>query len=337
MFSFLKRKEPKKSRELGRDESKHIRCKYKNKDKCPLDCNECHFSVKLKGDFMMQVQAYDSAAELYEEAVGKEPGYAEGWQALGNALTFRGDHEQAREAFEKALEIDERYGEALYGKAVALKNMYRLEDALNAIEDVLFYYDYPGCYELRTEIHRMEAEEQEREAQKLEEKNRLLMKMMRKAAERGYIKDRMPTVPELTALSDEFIPECFMRMTGKNKYTLEAVKSGAVCCFYGGFGIAGLWKQHWRDYSLEGIRRDLFEPRGFECMDEYACALHGIEYESAVGQELKRFAKELSGIVLNVIMNQVGAVRMDDFQMEELVKDAMRDVYMVGAGIGLYH
>ena len=40
---------------------------------------------------------------------------------------------------------------------------------------------------------------------------------------------------------------------------------------------------------------------------------------------------------MNAIMNQVGAVRMDDRQMEDLVKDAMRDVYMVGAGIGLYH
>ena len=72
-------------------------------------------------------------------------------------------------------------------------------------------------------------------------------------------------------------------------------------------------------------------------MDEYACALLGIEYESAVGQDLKRFAKELSSLAMNAIMNQVGAVRMDDRQMEDLVKDAMKDVYMVGAGIGLYH
>lgn len=73
MFSFLRKKEPVKAKRsgLGLDEKKHIRCKYKNKKKCPQDCAECCFSIKLKGDFMMQVQAYDSAAELYEDAVSR--------------------------------------------------------------------------------------------------------------------------------------------------------------------------------------------------------------------------------------------------------------------------
>jgi len=337
MFSFLKKKKPQKSKELGRDEKKHIACKYKNKNKCPLDCNECHFSIKLKGDFMMQVEAYDSAAELYEEAVQKEPGYAEAWAALGNACTLRGDHEKALAAFEEAIAIDEIYGEALYGRAVALKNLYRLDEAMDAVDDVLFYYDYAPCQEVRRDIHRYEAELQEQEARKLEEKNRLLMKMMRKAAQYGYIKDRMPTVPEITAFSELFIPESFVRLTGRKAYTLEAVKSAGICCFYGGLGIAALWKQHWDEFTMESLEEELFAPKGFACMDEQACELLGIEYESPVGQDLKKFSKELSSMAMNAIMNQVGAVRMDDRQMEDLVRDSLRDVYMVGAGIALNH
>ncbi len=336
MFSFLRKKEPRRSKTLGMDEKKHIKCKYKNKKKCPLDCNDCCFSVKLKGDFMMQVQAYDSAAELYEEAVAQEPDYADAWLALGNASTFRGNHVRALESYEEALAIDDRFGEALYGRAVALKNLHRLEEALDAVDDVLEYYDYEPCGTLKTEIHRIMAEDEEKEAQKLEEKNRLLKKMMVKAAQSGYIEDRLPTVPEITALADSFIPECFMRLTGKKKYTLEAVKSAAMCCFYGGAGIAALWKQGWEDYSIEGISSGLFEPKGFACMDEYACELMGMEFDSPGGQALRKFAKELSSVAMGAIMNQVGAVKMDGRQLEDLVRDSMRDIYVVGAGISLF-
>ena len=70
-------------------------------------------------------------------------------------------------------------------------------------------------------------------------------------------------------------------------------------------------------------------------MDEYACTLMGISYESVEGQALKRFSAELSNLVMSAIMTQIGAKKMDDRQVETLVKDAMRDVYTVGAGIGL--
>lgn len=337
MFAFLKKKEPKKSKELGLDEKKHLRCKYKNKKKCPKDCDSCCFSVKLRGDIMMRVQAYDSAAELYEEAVSMEPDYADAWLELGNASTFRGNHVRALEAYEEALDIDERFGEALYGRAVALKNLGRLEDALTAADDVLEYYDYDPCHGLKAELHRLmaAAKQREKEERKQEENNRLLMRMMRKAAERHYIGDRLPFVPEITKAADVFIPECFIRLTGKKSYTLEAVKAAAVCCFYGGAGVAGLWRNRWKDFSAEGISRGLFEPKGFACMDEYACTLLGLEFESPAGQELRRFAKEMSSVAMSSIMAQVGAVKMDDRQLEVLVRDSMRDIYVVGAGIGL--
>lgn len=336
MFSFRKKKEPRREKGgLGRDEKKHIRCKYKNKKKCPMDCNDCCFSVKLKGDFMMQVEAYDSAAELYEEAVFREPDYADAWLALGNASTFRGNYPRALEAYEEALSIDDRFGEALYGRAVALKNLHRPEEALAAVDVVLEYYEYDPCQNLKTEIYRMIAEDEAKAAQKQEEKNRLLMKLMKKAAEKGYIQERMPTVPELTALADQFIPECFIRLTGRKSYTLEAVKSGAVCCFYGGAGIAKLWRKGWEDFSVEGIDKGLFEPKGFACMDEYTCMLMGMEFDSPEGKAFRKFVSELSGIAMGAIMNQIGAVKMDNKQMETLVRDSMRDVYIVGVGIGL--
>ena len=336
MFDFLRKKSARnKPAALGQNEKKHIRCQYKNKKKCSDDCADCHFSIKLKGDFMMQVEAYDSAAELYEEAVAREPDYADAWAALGRASSLRGDHRRALEAYEEALDIDEVFGEALYGRAVALKDMGSLEEALDAADDVLYYYDYEPCRQLKKEIRGLQAEMTASEAKKLEEKNRLLMKMMHLAAQEGYIQERMPTVADVTAAADVLIPECFMHLTGRKKFTLEAVKSAAVCCFYGGAGLAALWKQRVRDFTVQGIEDNLFAPRGFPCMDEYACELLGVPFESQEGQALRKFSRELSNMALNAIMNQVGAVRMDNAQMEALVKDSMRDVYLVGAGIGL--
>ena len=50
---------------------------------------------------------------------------------------------------------------------------------------------------------------------------------------------------------------------------------------------------------------------------------------------IRRFAKEMSSVAMSSIMAQVGAVKMDDRQLEVLVRDSMRDIYVVGAGIGL--
>ena len=337
MFSFLRKKEPVKAKRsgLGLDEKKHIRCKYKNKKKCPQDCAECCFSIKLKGDFMMQVQAYDSAAELYEDAVSREPDYADAWLALGNAAAFRGDLGRALEAYEEAIFIDDRFGEALYGRAVALKNLHRPKEALEAVETVMALYDYEPCQTLKKEILQMTAADEAKEAKKQEEKNRLLKQMIRLAVKKGYVQDRLPVAADVTAIADCFIPECIIRLTGQKKYTLEEVKAAAVCCFYGGAGIAQLGKRHWGDFSVQGISRGLFDPRGFACMDEYACTLMGIAYESVEGQALKRFSAELSNLVMSAIMTQIGAKKMNDRQVEAVVKDAMRDVYTVGAGIGL--
>ena len=187
MFSFLRKKEPVKAKRsgLGLDEKKHIRCKYKNKKKCPQDCAECCFSIKLKGDFMMQVQAYDSAAELYEDAVSREPDYADAWLALGNAATFRGDLGRALEAYEEAIFIDDRFGEALYGRAVALKNLHRPKEALEAVETVMALYDYEPCQTLKKEILQMTAADEAKEAKKKEEKNRLLKQMIRRDVKKG--------------------------------------------------------------------------------------------------------------------------------------------------------
>lgn len=100
-----------------------------------------------------------------------------------------------------------------------------------------------------------------KEAKKQEEKNRLLKQMIRLAVKKGYVQDRLPVAADVTAIADCFIPECIIRLTGQKKYTLEEVKAAAVCCFYGGAGIAQLWKRHWGDFSVQGISRGLFDPQ----------------------------------------------------------------------------
>lgn len=127
---------------LGRDESKHIQCDYEdNEDDCPKECSKCAISIKTDGDIALAQNLLDEAIKNYKKAVFVEPKFAEAWVNLGNAYGLKSEYNNALSAFDKAIAIDPVYGKALYGKAISLRNLGNLEEAMEIANTILRLYD----------------------------------------------------------------------------------------------------------------------------------------------------------------------------------------------------
>lgn len=127
---------------LGRDESKHIQCDYEdNEDDCPNECSKCAISIKTDGDIALAQNSLDEAIKNYKKAVFVEPKFAEAWVNLGNAYGLKSEYNNAISAFDKAIAIDPIYGKALYGKAITLRNLGNLEEAMEIANTILRLYD----------------------------------------------------------------------------------------------------------------------------------------------------------------------------------------------------
>ncbi len=138
---------------LGKDESKHIFCKFKGQEeRCPYDCTKCAISIKIDGDTALSQNKLENAIRLYKKAVFAEPKFAEAWVNLGNAYEMKSEHSNALAAFDKALSIDPVYGKAMYGKAVSLRNMGKFEEAVTMANTILEIYDSEEVENFKKEI-----------------------------------------------------------------------------------------------------------------------------------------------------------------------------------------
>ena len=127
---------------LGRDESKHISCKYDgHEDDCPDDCAKCAISIKTDGDIALASNRPDEAIRQYKKAVFVSPKFAEAWVNLGNAYGMKSEYNNALSAFNKAIAIDPIYGKALFGKAITLRNLKMFDEAMEIANTILSLYD----------------------------------------------------------------------------------------------------------------------------------------------------------------------------------------------------
>lgn len=132
---------------LGRDESKHISCRYVgHEDDCSAECSRCAIAIKTNGDIALSQNQLDNAIRLYKKAVFIEPKFAEAWINLGNAYGIKSEYNNALIAFEKALAVDSVYGKALLGKAITLRNLNRADEAFDLADYILELY--PGAQEV---------------------------------------------------------------------------------------------------------------------------------------------------------------------------------------------
>lgn len=130
---------------LGRTEKLHLSCAYEGReDDCPKNCSKCAISMKTDGDIALSSNRLQEAIRHYKKALFVEPRFAEAWCNLANAYGMNSEYNNALAAFNKALSIDSKYGKAMLGKAITLRNLGKPEAALTLANEILDLYDDPS-------------------------------------------------------------------------------------------------------------------------------------------------------------------------------------------------
>jgi len=96
-----------------------------------------HFDEVVKGTIFYQLNRHEEALEAYEKAIELKPDYAEAWTTKGTIFHQLNRHEEALEAYEKAIELKPGYAEAWCGKGNAFCNLNRHEEAIAAYEKAI--------------------------------------------------------------------------------------------------------------------------------------------------------------------------------------------------------
>lgn len=127
---------------LGRDKAKHISCGFEGHESdCSDNCEKCAIYIKTCGDEMLAEGKVDLAIKQYKRALFAEPRFAEAWVNLGNAFGMKSEYNNALTAFDKAIAIDSVYGNAMFGKAITLRNLGKNEAAMSLANAILLLYD----------------------------------------------------------------------------------------------------------------------------------------------------------------------------------------------------
>ncbi len=127
---------------IGKNEALHDICAYEGRENlCPKDCKKCVCFIIREGDKAVSAGRIVDAIRQYKRAIFVEPLSPDAWNGLGHAYALKSEYNNAIDAFDKAILIDDEYGDALFGKAIALRNSGRIEDAIAVSEEILDLYD----------------------------------------------------------------------------------------------------------------------------------------------------------------------------------------------------
>lgn len=138
---------------LGRNEKLHISCEFKGRESnCPKQCAKCAIAIKTDGDVALSANQLDDAIKQYKKALFVEPKFAEAWCNLASVYGMKSEYNNALSAFNKALAIDPQYGKAMFGKAVTLKNLGKLDAAMALTNEILELYDDSSVKNLKAEL-----------------------------------------------------------------------------------------------------------------------------------------------------------------------------------------
>ena len=119
-----------------------MKCEYEgNESDCPKECSTCAIAIKTEGDTALVENKLPSAIRFYKRALFLEPRFAEAWNNLANAYNMINEPNNALYAFEKAISIDKEYAKALFGKAVTLRKLGQLDEAMQLANTILDLYN----------------------------------------------------------------------------------------------------------------------------------------------------------------------------------------------------
>ena len=139
--------------ELGRNEDLALTCEYDGcEEDCPNECSTCAIAIKTDGDTALIENELPSAIRFYKRALFLEPRFAEAWNNLANAYNMINEPHNALEAFDKAIAIDDEYGKALFGKAMTLRKLGLLDEAMQLANDILDLYSADEVLAFKKEL-----------------------------------------------------------------------------------------------------------------------------------------------------------------------------------------
>jgi tetratricopeptide (TPR) repeat protein len=96
------------------------------------DLAEAHYNL---GNILRMKARYEEAIAHYKQSIAGRPDYADAWNNMGIALLERGDLDAARDAYQKAVELEPKRG--AYHKNLALAKRFKSDDPQLAVMEEL--------------------------------------------------------------------------------------------------------------------------------------------------------------------------------------------------------
>lgn len=281
-------------------------CKAKCDDRCPIWWNTR--GVK----YLTTKQPFPAISNL-EKAIVIAPDFAEAYNNLGAAHGAVNHHQQAYDAYKKALSLKSPYPNALYGLIVSEKNLGMYQEALAHCDE---YDNLPGCssIELRAEIaNLMNPQEHTDSAQEPETKlipepekepsgqeNYLVVanELLEEGRNAGYIvSESLSFIPELLVQADTVCEKIYNEINDycENNPGANLISLTLTWAAIAGMGSVFFWDKDWNKLSADGIFETLTRARGLDEMDEYVLDTIGIGFSTSKGKEIVSFISGLSG------------------------------------------
>ena len=90
-----------------------------------------------QGNTFYQLNRYEEALQVYNQALQIRPDYGEAWKRKGDALQELKRYRESLEAYEQAIQIQPDYWEAWLGRGMTLDSLRRYGEAIKAFKKVI--------------------------------------------------------------------------------------------------------------------------------------------------------------------------------------------------------
>jgi tetratricopeptide (TPR) repeat protein/tRNA A-37 threonylcarbamoyl transferase component Bud32 len=108
-----------------------------------------------QGNIFLQLNRYQDALGVYQEAVNLKPSYVEGWYGKGKALFELEKYQEAMIAYDKAIQIQPDYLPAWIGRGFVLLELEQYSQAISAFDQALKQEEnYPSVWNAKGDSFR---------------------------------------------------------------------------------------------------------------------------------------------------------------------------------------
>lgn len=314
---------------LGRNEKLHPSCLYKGRESaCPKECIKCAIAIKTDGDVALSANQLDEAIKHYRKALFIDPKFAEAWCNMANAYGMKSEYNNALTAFNKALAIDSQYGKAMFGKAITLRNLGKLEQAMALATEILELYNDADVQKFKMELKKVGVHDNA----SVFTLQQAIDKMTNKAYEitvsnKLLDKDgKIHTIREISQkeeFSNKIYSYCKRRYCslGKEKVWSESI----IGAFYGSAFVALQYYQNPDEFQSSDPFNVLQNNANLDELDRCAEKLLGIKAESDQSEKVWNIIYSYVSFCMPILEGVEPASDID-----AAVQDATESAYMIG-------